>query len=99
MLSLPSELTDYILSFCPGNIRADLNVKNISVRLRKDNYTYKLNEKILLKQTASYYQNGTAIYFINKANTDNIVGYISKMVKIDSIFYTWVKIVHNYPNI
>jgi hypothetical protein len=99
MLSLPSELTDHILSFCPGHIRADLNVKNISVRLRKNNYTYKLNKNILLKQIASYYQDGSAIYFVNKANTDNIVGYISKMVKTDSILYTWVKIVYNYPNI
>jgi len=93
MLLLSSELTDYILSFCDGHIRAELNVKNVSVKLHNNRYVYKINEKLLLQQTSTYYQDGSATYFINKYNTDNIAGYISKMVKTDSIFYTWVKIV------
>ena len=84
---LPSELVDYILSFCEGHVRADLHVKNVSVPLRQK--VVDLGEKLLLEQNCIVYPNEGYTYFINKKNTAWTAGYVSKMVNDTDVFYTF----------
>ena len=88
----PNEIKDYILSFCDGYIRADLKIKNVSVKLKKNIVDIKDN----LELSVSYVYNNkyTSYYFINKKNTDFSIGYISKSYSNDDIIinYHWVHI-------
>lgn len=87
---LPDEITDLILSFCEGHVRADLRIKNVSVPLNIK--VIGLDEKIIMNDCCLSGSDGMFLYFINKRDRDNLVGYTSKMVTEDKILYTWVKI-------
>ena len=87
---LPDEIKDLILSFCEGHVRADLRIKHVGVHLHR--CVYDFGEKLLLKECCLSGCDGLSLYFINKQNTYNLVGYVSKMVTEDKILYTWVKI-------
>jgi hypothetical protein len=86
---LPSELVDYILTFCEGHVRADLRVK-VRVPMRQN--VANLGEKLLLEQYYTVYPNGCYTYFVNKKNTAWTAGYVSKMVSDTDVFYNWVHI-------
>jgi len=86
---LPSELVDYILTFCEGHVRADLRVK---VRVPMRQIVADLGEKLLLEQYYTVYPNGCYTYFVNKKNTAWTAGYVSKMVNDNEVFYNWVHI-------
>lgn len=90
-IMLPSEITDYILSFCEGHVRADLRVKNVSVPLRQN--IHGLCEKLLLDNKYIINHDGSLIYFVNKINYMWNVGYVSKMVSETEISYTWIHII------
>jgi hypothetical protein len=89
---LPDEIKDLILSFCEGHVRADLRIKNVGVPLKPTNMIVELVEKMLLKECCLSGCDGLSLYFVNKQDTSNLVGYISKMITEDKILYTWVKI-------
>ena len=86
---LPPEITDHILSFCDGYIRADLRVKNVRIPIKHN--LYDLGEKLLLENNIMTVSDGV-VNFINKRNTMWAVGYVSKMVKDSEILYMWVRV-------
>ena len=87
---LPSDLVDHILSFCEGHVRADLRVKNVGIPLRHS--MDGLIDKLLLEQTYVEQSNGSRIYFVNKRDYCNLSGYVSKMVDIHEVLYTWIQV-------
>ena len=89
---LPDEIKDLILSFCEGHVRADLRIKNVGVPLRTANMIVGLGEKMILKQCCLIGCDGMCLYFINKRDTRNLVGYVRKLVSNAKISYTWIKI-------
>ena len=89
---LPDEIQNLILSFCEGHVRADLRIKHVGVPLKTTNKIDNLDKKMLLKECCITGCDGLSLYFVSKSYTYNLVGYISKMVTEDKIFYTWVKI-------
>ena len=89
-MNLPNELINHILSFCEGHIRADLRVKQISVKLK--NNILIIDDKLCLHQYFTYGDSGENV-FINKKNTDLLIGYVSKnIIANETIIYTWIKI-------
>lgn len=89
---LPDEIQNLILSFCEGHVRADLRIKDVGVPLKTTNRIEDLDKKMLLEECCLTGCDGLTLYFINKQDTYNLVGYISKLVTEVKIFYTWVKI-------
>ena len=87
---LAPELIDHILSFCEGHIRADLRIKNVCVPVRQN--MKGLVDKMLLEQKNMVQSNGTLLYFVNKQNYCNTVGYVSKMISEKEILYTWIHV-------
>jgi len=87
---LAPELIDHILSFCEGHVRADLHVKNVGVPLRQN--MKGLVDKMLLEQTYTIGHDGSFVYFVNKLNYCNMVGYVSKMISKNEILYTWIHV-------
>ena len=50
MTSLPNELVDNILSYCPGHVRADLRRTHISVKLNNTNFQTRISDKLELEE-------------------------------------------------
>ena len=89
----PSEIKDHILSFCEGYIRADLKIKNVSVKLKKN--IVDIGNNLELNVSNIYHKKNNEyipFYFINKKNTDLSIGYTSKTYSDDKdiIHYHWV---------
>ena len=94
MTSLPNELVDNILSYCPGYVRADLRQFRISVKLNNANFQTRITNKLELEERAIYnYLGKEDIRFINQKNTGFQSGYVSKQINAYFILYTWIKIV------
>lgn len=94
MTSLPNELVDNILSYCPGHVRADLRQFHISVKLNNANFQTRIANKLELEECPIYnYLGNEDIRFINQKNNGSQVGYVSKQIQDDYISYTWIKIV------
>ena len=94
MTSLPNELIDNILSYCPGHVRADLHRTHISVKLNNANFQTRITNKLELEERAIYnYLGKEDIRFINQKNTGFQAGYVSKQIDAYFILYTWIKIV------
>ena len=89
---LPEEMTDYILSFSDGHVRADLNRKNISVQLKKN--IIDIGDKLVLQNFSIYNQDGLEeTTFVSKKNTPYPeAGYVNKMIKANEIKYSWIHI-------
>ena len=90
----PSEIKDHILSFCEGYIRADLKIKNVSVKLSA---ILDIGDNLELNVSNVYHKKNKeyiTYYFINKKNTDHSVGYTSKSYDDDTniIHYHWIHI-------
>ena len=94
MTSLPNELVDNILSYCPGYVRADLRQFHISVKLNNANFQTRIANKLELEECPIYnYLGNEDIRFINQKNNGSQAGYVSKQIQDDYILYTWIKIV------
>ena len=94
MTSLPNELLDNILSYCPGHVRADLHRTHISVKLNNTNFQTRIANKLELEECPIYnYLGNEDIRFINQKNNGSQAGYVSKQIQDDYISYTWIKIV------
>ena len=94
MTSLPNELVDNILSYCPGHVRADLRQFHISVKLNNTNFQTRISNKLELEECPIYnYLGKEDIRFINQKNTGFQSGYVSKQIDAYFISYTWIKIV------
>jgi hypothetical protein len=88
------EIKYYILSFCEGYIRAELKIKNVSVKLSP---ILDIEDKLELNVSNVYHKKNNeyiTYYFINKKNTDHSVGYTSKSYDDDTniIHYHWIHI-------
>lgn len=94
MTSLPNELIDNILSYCPGHVRADLRRFRISVKLNNANFQTRIANKLELEEYPIYnYLGQEDIRFVNQKNNGFQAGYVSKQIQDDYISYTWIKIV------
>ncbi len=94
MTSLPNELIDNILLYCPGHVRADLRRTHISVKLNNTNFQTRISDKLELEEYPIYnYLGQEDIRFVNQKNTRFQSGYVSKQIQDDYILYTWIKIV------
>jgi hypothetical protein len=94
MTSLPNELVDNILSYCPGHVRADLRRFRISVKLNNTNFQTQITNKLELSEYPIYnYLDKEDIRFVNQKNNGFQSGYVSKQIDAYFISYTWIKIV------
>jgi hypothetical protein len=94
MTSLPNELVDNILSYCPGYVRADLRRFRISVKLNNTNFQTRIANKLELEECPIYnYLGQEYIHFVNQKNNGSQSGYVSKQIDAYFILYTWIKIV------
>jgi len=91
MTSLPNELVDNILSYCPGHVRADLRRTHISVKLNNTNFQTRISNKLELLEYN--YLGQEYIHFVNQKNNEFQSGYVSKQIDAYFISYTWIKIV------
>ena len=93
MTSLPNELVDNILSYCPGHVRADLRRFRISVKLNNANFQTRIANKLELEECPIYnYLGQENIRFVNQKNTGVESGYVRKQIDAYFILYTWIKI-------
>jgi hypothetical protein len=99
-LPLPSELQDYVFSFCEGYERADLGIRSFALPLRIPLHITTIAPLLEFNicTISRSDEIGATATFVEKKNTENSKGYVSKMVKTDEdeILYTWIKVIkHN----
>lgn len=92
--NLPTDIINYILSYSDGYIRTELKKNNICVKL-KNNILDIGNILFLEYCYTSFKDDGSYILFVNKKNTDNSLGYESKTVNKDGVYYCWIKIIRH----
>jgi hypothetical protein len=81
-------LFDFVLSYCECYIRTELKKNYIRVKI---NSPLNIGNKLMLSHSCVYNYNGDiTCYFINKKETEYSLGYVSKTVKPDSIYYSWI---------
>ena len=92
---LPTEIVDYILSYCDGYTRSDLKKYKIKVKLKNNILNISNNLEL---QCYKIYNSNNEIenIFINKKYINHSVGYITKNIKKNNeITYYWIHIVNN----
>jgi hypothetical protein len=81
-------LFDYVLSYCEGYVRTELKKNYIRVKIKS---ALDIGDKLILTHSCVYnYSHDITSYFINKRDTEYSLGYVSKTVKPDSVYYSWV---------
>jgi hypothetical protein len=97
--SLPSELQDYVFSFCEGYERADLGIRSFALPVRVPTHITTIGPMLELNicTISRSDEVGATATFVEKKNTDSVKGYVSKMVKTDSdeVLYTWIKVMNH----
>ena len=97
--NIPSELQDYVFSFCEGYERADLGIRSFALPLRIPLHITTIAPMLKLNICTISRSDGigATATFVEKKNTENSKGYVSKMVTTDSeeVFYTWIKVINH----
>jgi hypothetical protein len=97
--NIPSELQDYVFSFCEGYERADLGIRSFALPVRVPTHITTIAPLLELNicTISRSDEVGATATFVEKKNTDSVKGYVSKMVKTDSeeVLYTWIKVMNH----
>jgi hypothetical protein len=97
--NIPSELQDYVFSFCEGYERADLGIRSFALPVRVPTHITTIAPLLELNVCTISRSDevGTTATFVEKKFTEGVKGYVSKMVKTDSeeILYTWIKVINH----
>jgi hypothetical protein len=89
---LPTEIIDYILSYCDGYMRFDLKKYKIKVKLKNDIVNISNNLEL---ETSKTYDSNYEVenIFIKNKYTEHSVGYVNKTIKKNKeIIYNWIYI-------
>lgn len=102
-LPLPKDIQDYVFSFCEGYERS-CNAKNLGIRsfalpvhmpldITTISPLLELNVCTISRSDGI----GATATFIEKKNTENSKGYVSKMVTTDEeeVSYTWIQVIQH----
>jgi hypothetical protein len=93
-LPLPSELQDYVFSFCEGYERADLGIRHVALPAHIPTHITTIGPLLELNICNVMRSDGVGVTFIEKKNTENSKGYVSKMVSDEEeASYTWIKVI------
>ena len=96
-LPLPLELQDYVFSFCEGYERADLGIRSFALPVRIPVNITTIGPMLELNVCTISRSDGigATATFLEKKNTENSKGYVSKMVITDEeeASYTWIKVI------
>lgn len=93
---LPAELQDYVFSFCEGYERADLGIRSFALPVRIPLNMTTIGPMLELNVcTISRMSEPTTVTFVEKKNTENSKGYVSKMVSEEDASYTWIKVINH----
>lgn len=95
--SLPKDIQDYVFSFCEGCERADLGIRSFALPVRVPLNMTTIGPMLELNVcTISRMSEPTTVTFIEKKNTENSKGYVSKMVSNEEeASYTWIKVIQH----
>ena len=98
-LPLPAEIQDYIFSFCEGYERADLGIRSFALPVRVPVNMTTIGPLLELNVCTISRSDGIGATstFVEKKNTENSKGYVSKMVTTDEeeASYTWIKVINH----
>ncbi len=95
-LPLPTELQDYVFSFCEGYERADLGIRSFALPVRIPLNMTTIRPMLALNVcTISRMSEPTTVTFVEKKFTENSKGYVSKMVSEEEVSYTWIKVINH----
>ena len=96
-LPLPTELQDYVFSFCEGYERADLGIRSFALPVRIPLNMTTIGPMLELNIcTISRMSEPTTVTFVEKKFTENSKGYVSKMVcDEEEVSYTWIKVIQH----
>ena len=95
--SLPKDIQDYVFSFCEGYERADLGIRSFALPVRIPLNMTTIGPMLELNVCTISRSDGigATATFLEKKNTENSKGYVSKMVITDEeeASYTWIKVI------
>ena len=98
-LPLPTELQDYVFSFCEGYERADLGIRSFALPVRIPLNMTTIGPMLELNVCTISRSDGigATATFVEKKCTENSKGYVSKMVATDEeeVSYTWIKVINH----